>query len=167
MGFPRQEHWCGLPLFYEAPSKWEIWGFSYHKGSTIYLHQEKEHVLMPLLIAKSSLILLWPHGLKPTRLFIHGISQARTLKWVAISFSRGSSPPRSHVSGIGRQILYHWATREAPLMPLEYAWYRPKISSSLSLLSLSVSFLSSPLPMLTWISSKGPNQFNSELWGQR
>ena len=50
MGFPRQEYWRGLPLFSEAPSKWEIWGFSYHKGSTIYLHQEKEHILMPLLL---------------------------------------------------------------------------------------------------------------------
>ena len=41
----------------------------------------------------------------------HGISQARILEWVAICFSRGSSWPRdpSHVSWIGRQILYHWA----------------------------------------------------------
>ena len=49
---------------------------------------------------------------------IHGISQARRLKQVAISFSRGSSQPRdwtcvSCVSCIGRRILYHWATREA------------------------------------------------------
>ena len=45
------------------------------------------------------------------------ISQARTLKWVTISFSRGSSQPRgqTHVSWIGRQILYHWATREAKI----------------------------------------------------
>ena len=46
---------------------------------------------------------------------VHGISQARILEWVAISFSRGSSWPRdqTHVSCIGRQILYHWATRDA------------------------------------------------------
>ena len=39
---------------------------------------------------------------------IHGISQARTLEWVAISFSRGSSQPRNRtqVSCIGRWILY-------------------------------------------------------------
>ena len=38
-----------------------------------------------------------------------GIPQTRILEWVAISFSRGSSPPRdqSRVSGTGRQILYH------------------------------------------------------------
>ena len=39
--------------------------------------------------------------------------------WVAISYSRGSSQPRnltciSCISCIGRQILYHWATWEAP-----------------------------------------------------
>ena len=47
-----------------------------------------------------------------------GISQARILEWVAISFFRGSSRLRdqSHVfcvSSSGRQILYHWATWEA------------------------------------------------------
>ena len=46
---------------------------------------------------------------------VHGISQARILEWVAISFSSGSSWTRdqTHVSCIGRWILYHWATWEA------------------------------------------------------
>ena len=46
----------------------------------------------------------------------HEIFQARILEWVAISFSRGSSRPRdwTHVSCIGRQVLHHWAIREAP-----------------------------------------------------
>ena len=45
---------------------------------------------------------------------IHGASQATTLDWVAISFCRGSSWPgdQTLVSSIGRQILYHRATRE-------------------------------------------------------
>ena len=40
---------------------------------------------------------------------VHGISQARILEWVAISFSRVSSQPSNRicVSCIGRQILYH------------------------------------------------------------
>ena len=47
-----------------------------------------------------------------------GFSQARILELVAISFSRGTSWPRdwtqvSCISCIGRQILYHWATRKA------------------------------------------------------
>ena len=46
---------------------------------------------------------------------VHGIFQARILEWVAISSSRGSSQLRdqTHVSCIGRQTLYHWATWEA------------------------------------------------------
>ena len=49
---------------------------------------------------------------------IHGILQAGIRKWVAIPFSRASSQPRdgTRVSCIGRQILFHWATREAPCM---------------------------------------------------
>ena len=40
---------------------------------------------------------------------VHGISQARILKWVAISFSGESSQHKNqtHVSCIGRQILYY------------------------------------------------------------
>ena len=46
---------------------------------------------------------------------VHGISQARILEWIAISYSRGFSQPRdqSHVSCIsciGRWNLYHWGT---------------------------------------------------------
>ena len=50
---------------------------------------------------------------------VHGISPARVLKWVVISFSRGSSWSRdwTWVSCIGRGILYHWTTREAPNYP--------------------------------------------------
>ena len=46
---------------------------------------------------------------------VHGISWARILKWVSISFSRASSWPRVQtcVFCIGRPILYHWATKKA------------------------------------------------------
>ena len=49
---------------------------------------------------------------------VHGISQAWTLKWVAVSSSRASSRPRdwsciSGVSCIGRWILNHCATWKA------------------------------------------------------
>ena len=59
---------------------------------------------------------LWgPTDCSPLGSSVHGISQARILKWVAISFSRGSSWPRdqTHVSCIARWILYHWDTWEA------------------------------------------------------
>ena len=49
---------------------------------------------------------------------VHRISQVRILEWVAISVSRGSSQPRdwTHISCIGGQILYQWATWEAQMM---------------------------------------------------
>ena len=45
---------------------------------------------------------------------VHGVFQARILEWVAISFSRGSSPPRdwNRVSRIVGRRLIVWATRE-------------------------------------------------------
>ena len=47
--------------------------------------------------------------------FFYAVFQARILEWVAISFSRRSSWPKdqTHISCIGRQIVYHWVTWEA------------------------------------------------------
>ena len=50
---------------------------------------------------------------------IHGILQARTVKWIAVPFSRGSSSPRnqtqdSHTAG---GFFTSWATREAQRGP--------------------------------------------------
>ena len=46
---------------------------------------------------------------------VHGILQARILKWVAIPFSRGSSRPRNwtQVSCIAGRFFTNWATRES------------------------------------------------------
>ena len=65
--------------------------------------------------AQQCLTLRNPMDCSPPGSSVHGISQARILDWVAISFSRGSSWPRdrtciSYVSCIGRWILYPWAT---------------------------------------------------------
>ena len=56
-----------------------------------------------------------PMDCSPPGSSVHGISQARILEWVAISFFRGSSWPRdqTHVSCIGRWVLYCWASKEA------------------------------------------------------
>ena len=59
---------------------------------------------------------LQPHRLySPPGSTVHGISQARILEWVTISFSRGSSRPRDRtwVSCTDMHIIYHWATWEA------------------------------------------------------
>ena len=40
---------------------------------------------------------------------VHGMLQAKTLEWVAMPSSRGSSQPRdgTHVSGTGRRVPHH------------------------------------------------------------
>ena len=60
-------------------------------------------------------VLCHPMDWGPPGSSVHGTLQARILEWVAISYSRGSSPPRdgtcvSCVSCIGRWILYQYAT---------------------------------------------------------
>ena len=60
---------------------------------------------------------------------VHEISQARILEWVTIYSSRGSSIPRdrthiSYVSCIGRQVLYHSATWEAPKPPPDSRFHK-------------------------------------------
>ena len=59
---------------------------------------------------------LWdPMGCSPPGSSIHGILQARMLKWVAISFSKRSFQPRDRtwVSRIAGRLFTVWATREA------------------------------------------------------
>ena len=66
------------------------------------------------LVAKSCLTLWNPMDCSLPSSSVHGISQSGILKWVTVSFSRGSSLPKDQtgISWIGRWILYHWATRE-------------------------------------------------------
>ena len=63
----------------------------------------------------------------PPGFAVHGILQVRILEWVVISYSRGSSRPRdwTHISCIGRQVLYPCATWEVSLERL----IRSKMSS--------------------------------------
>ena len=62
-----------------------------------------------------------PMHCSPSGSSVHGISQARILERVAVSYSRGSFPPSnwtsvSYVSCIGRRVLYHCATSGWELM---------------------------------------------------
>ena len=92
---------------------------------------------------------------------VHRILQARILEWVAISFSRGSSRPRDRtcISCIGRQILYHWATWEAPspafslfLMFPTYTHIqsKPNVLGNVSSSDIRVSLLMSTPLRISW-----------------
>ena len=56
---------------------------------------------------------------------VHGILQARVLRWIAIAFSRGSSRPRNQtrVSRIAGRRFTVWATREALCQCTPHAIY--------------------------------------------
>ena len=68
-----------------------------------------------MLVAQSCLTLCDPISHRPPGSSVHGILQARMLKWVAIPFSRGSSRPRDQTqfSLIAGKYFTTWATREA------------------------------------------------------
>ena len=77
-----------------------------------YLNASLEYLCCRYLAAKSCPTLCDPMNCRLPGSSIHGILQARILEWLAISFSKGTSPPRdqtsvSYVSCIGRRILYH------------------------------------------------------------
>ena len=76
------------------------------------------HVCSVALVMSNSLQL---YGLYFSGSCVHGIFQARLLEWVAISFSKGSSPTQGsnpHFQHLlhYRQILYH----QPPRKPLYY-----------------------------------------------
>ena len=66
------------------------------------------------LVAQSCLTLCNPMDFSPPGSSVHGISQARVLEWIAISFFRGSSQPRDQtwISCIASRFFTDWATRE-------------------------------------------------------
>ena len=76
--------------------------------------------------AQSYLTLRDPMTCCPPGSSAHEISQARTLKWIAISFSRGSSQQGYNPHLLWflhcRQILYHWATRYVLRTSLSTKW---------------------------------------------
>ena len=67
-----------------------------------------------VLVAQSCLTLCDPMDCSQPSSSIHGVLQARILKWVTILFSRGFSWPRdrAQVSCIAGRFLTVWAARE-------------------------------------------------------
>ena len=100
----------------------------------------------------------------PAGSFVHGISQARILEWVAISSSRKSSWPRdrtsiSYVSCISRWILHHWAIWEGLChgsgptscsLSVQASLVLDSLSQSFPLVFVSLSILYPAKPTLFW-----------------
>ena len=67
------------------------------------------HVVVCVKSLQSCLTLCNSMDCSPSGSSVHGIIQVRILEWVLMTSSRGSSPPsdRSHISCIGKRVLYH------------------------------------------------------------
>ena len=82
-----------------------------HRGSVLPVY-----VFVFVIVAQLCLILCNPMDYSPPSSSVHGISQARILEWVTISFPRGSFQPRDWtvVSCIAGRFFTIWATRGCP-----------------------------------------------------
>ena len=94
--------------------------FSQHPGFIPCLKtrwRAATHSLGLKVKVKSCPTLCDPVDCRPSGSSVHGISQARILEWVAISFSMGSSQPRdrTQVFCIAGRCFNLWATRKAQL----------------------------------------------------
>ena len=84
-----------------------------------------ESLLLLLLLSHFSCVTLCdPMDCSPPGSSVHGILQARTLEWVAVPSSRGSSRSRdwtctSYVFCIGRQVIYHQCCLGSPLNSIQ------------------------------------------------
>ena len=98
---------------------WELEDVDIHSETD----RERELILkMCVLVTQSCLTLCYPVDCSPPGSSVPGILQARTLEWVAIPFSRGSSWPKdqTHVSCIAGRCFTIWAIREGPIFYLTY-----------------------------------------------
>ena len=86
----------------------------YHCIMIVQQKNNRTSILPKVLVTQLCLTLCDPMGYRrPPDPSVHGI-QAR-MEWVAIPFSRGSSPPRNQtwVSWISGDFFTNWSTREA------------------------------------------------------
>ena len=119
MGFSRQEYWNRFPRplpedlpdpeFEPVSLTSSALGGGFFTTSTTWERKSESEV------AQSCPILCDPMDCNLPGSSIHGIFQARVLEWVAISFFRGSSPPRDQTlaSRIAGRCFMFSATREA------------------------------------------------------
>ena len=96
-------------VFNHLMLKFSIIQYQYYHSISIYSFNIK------VLVTQSCPTLYDPMDYSPPDSSIHGILEARILKWVAISFSRGYSWPRdwTQVSCIASRLFTKWATKEA------------------------------------------------------
>ena len=98
-----------------------------------------------VLVAQACPTLCNPMDYSPPGSSVHGILQARKLKWIAMPSSRGSSQPRdwTRVSCPARRFFNVWATRKAyslELLKISSHKYIELLSYNLTLKTIGLPF---------------------------
>ena len=97
---------------------WTFWHTIIHSKNPIYLK-------MKVLVVQLCLTIFDPRDCSLPGSSVHGIFQASTLKWVAISFSRGIFQTQGSNLGLPhcRQILYHLSRQGSPIYLAITYWH--------------------------------------------
>ena len=103
---PREFPMCLFWFIYKNRSTWKFWAHVLKELMVEYLE---------LVCAQSCLTLCNPLGCSLPGCSVHGISRTRTLKWIAISFTRGSSTLRDQTPSLASpasagRFFTSWAT---------------------------------------------------------
>ena len=130
--------WLGKPGAKHLPFAWSAdssgsgtqgskgWRWRKRRCPGIVIKLSRIHpqtpLLFPLLVSQSCPTLCDPMDCSLPGSSVRRISQARKLKWVAISFSRGSSRPREWTLGLlhCRQIVCHLSHQGSPSSPTSF-----------------------------------------------
>ena len=119
LGFPRQEHWSGLP--FSSPGDLPDPGINTASPALAGIFFTTEPPGKPLSYMRAKSLQSCPTLCDPIDCStpgssLHGILQARIPEWIAISFSRGPSRPRdqTQVTLISGRCFTIYAAREAP-----------------------------------------------------
>ena len=119
--------------------------FSFLSNQYLSMNVENQFIYVVVVLFSRSVMFdsCDPMDWNPPGSSVHGISQARILEWVAISFSREFFWFRdwTHIPCIGRWILYHWATWEAQLYCDWSAFCLPKSEAKINNLVFRLSFV--------------------------
>ena len=124
-----------LSSFQKSNTKKNHWKYYFQKNEDGTSQVSRPHVVL-CLVAQSCLTLCDPMDCSPPGSSVHGILQARTLGWIAMPSSWGSSQPRewTQVSCIAGRFITIWVTREA-----HNCWnWRESVSSNSCLGMLSL-----------------------------
>ena len=117
--------------------------------------QSTNHAVLCWVAQACPTLVRCPKDCSPPGSSVRGLLQARTLEWVAMPSSRGSSWPRdwTRVSFIGRWILYHLRPQGSPRLFNKSSIFKLKHKGSWGPSPVKLKLLSSPASLSRYVLS--------------